>query len=147
MLKAFRDFIARGNVLDLAVGVIIGAAFGKIVSSLVSDVLMPPLGLILGKIDFSNLFVNLGDKPVATIDEAKKANVPTLNYGQFIDNVIQFVILAFCVFLIVELVSKVQKKPAPPVTTKPCPFCAESIPLAAKKCGHCTSDLPTTAAV
>jgi large conductance mechanosensitive channel len=147
MLKAFRDFIARGNVLDLAVGVIIGAAFGKIVSSLVSDVLMPPLGLILGKIDFSNLFVNLGDKPAATIDEAKKLNVPTLNYGQFIDNIIQFLILAFCVFLIVQLVSKFQKKAAPPTTTKPCPFCAEAIPLAAKKCGHCTSDLPATPAV
>ena len=141
MLKEFRDFIARGNVLDLAVGVIIGAAFGKIVSSLVSDVLMPPLGLILGKIDFSNLFVNLGDKPVLTIEEAKKANVPTLNYGQFIDNIIQFFILAFCVFLIVRLVGRFQKKEAPPPSTKPCPFCAENIPVAAKKCGHCTSDL------
>jgi large conductance mechanosensitive channel len=146
MLKAFRDFIARGNVLDLAVGVIIGAAFGKIVSSLVSDVLMPPLGLVLGKIDFSNLFLNLGDKPVATLEEAKKANVPTLNYGQFIDNVIQFLILAFCVFLIVQAVGKMQKKPAPAAaTTRPCPFCAEAIPLAAKKCGHCTSDLPAAA--
>jgi len=145
MLKEFRDFIARGNVLDLAVGVIIGAAFGKIVSSLVSDVLMPPLGLILGKIDFSNLFVNLGDKPVLTIEEAKKANVPTLNYGQFIDNIIQFFILAFCVFLIVRLVSRFQKKEAPAPSTKPCPFCAEAIPLAAKKCGHCTSDLTPAA--
>jgi large conductance mechanosensitive channel len=147
MRKEFRDFIARGNVLDLAVGVIIGAAFGKIVSSLVSDVLMPPLGLVLGKIDFSNLFVNLGDKPVATIEEAKKANVPTLNYGQFIDNIIQFFILAFCVFLIVRLVSRFQKKEAPPATTKPCPFCAEAIPVAAKKCGHCTSDLTPAATV
>jgi large conductance mechanosensitive channel len=143
MLKEFRDFIARGNVLDLAVGVIIGGAFGKIVSSLVSDVMMPPLGLLLGKIDFSNLFVNLGDKPVATIDEAKKANVPTLNYGAFIDNIIQFVILAFCVFMIVQLVNRFNRKPAAPTpTTKPCPFCAETIPLLAKKCGHCTSDLP-----
>src|SRR5580698_7094204 len=98
MIKEFREFIARGNVLDLAVGVIIGAAFGKIVSSLVSDVLMPPLGLILGRIDFSNLFVNLSDKPVKTIADAKAAGAPTLNYGVFIDNVIQFLILAFVVF-------------------------------------------------
>ena len=143
MLKEFRDFIARGNVIDLAVGVIIGAAFGKIVSSLVSDVLMPPLGLILGRIDFSNLFVNLGDKPVKTVAEAKAAGIPTLNYGVFIDAIIQFFILAFCVFLIVRAVTKIYKKEpaATAPTAKPCPFCAENIPLAAKKCGHCTSDL------
>jgi large conductance mechanosensitive channel len=140
MIKDFREFIARGNVIDLAVGVIIGGAFGKIVSSLVSDILMPPLGLVLGKIDFSNLFVNLGDKPVKTMAEAKAAGVPTLNYGQFIDNIIQFFILAFVVFLIVRAVTKLYK-PAPAVTTKPCPHCAEAIPLAAKKCGHCTTDL------
>ena len=138
MLKEFREFIARGNVIDLAVGVIIGAAFGKIVSSLVSDVIMPPLGLVLGKIDFSNLFINMSDKPVKTIAEAKAANVPTLNYGVFIDNIIQFFILAFVVFLMVRLVGRVYKKSE---TTRPCPFCAEAIPLAAKKCGHCTSDL------
>src|ERR1700733_1219867 len=102
--KEFRDFIARGNVVDLAVGVIVGGAFGKIVSSLVSDVLMPPIGLVIGKIDFSNLFINLGDKPVKTIAEAKAAGVPTLNYGQFLDAVIQFVILAFVVFLVVQAV-------------------------------------------
>ena len=144
MIKEFRDFIARGNVIDLAVGVIIGGAFGKIVSSLVSDVLMPPLGLLLGKIDFSNLFVNLGDKPAKTLADAKLAGVPTLNYGQFIDNIIQFFILAFVVFLIVRAVTKFYK-PAPAVTTKPCPFCAEAIPLPAKKCGHCTSDLAPAA--
>jgi|HubBroStandDraft_6_1064221.scaffolds.fasta_scaffold160439_2 large conductance mechanosensitive channel len=143
MIKEFREFIARGNVIDLAVGVIIGGAFGKIVSSLVSDVLMPPLGLLLGKIDFSNLFFNLGDKPVRTLAEAKAAGVPTLNYGQFIDNVIQFFILAFVVFLIVRAVTRLYK---PAVTTKPCPFCAEAIPIAAKKCGHCTTDLATAAA-
>lgn len=139
MLKGFREFIARGNVVDLAVGVIIGGAFGKIVSSLVSDVLMPPLGLILGKIDFSNLFINLGDKPVKTLAEAKAAGVPTVNYGQFIDAVIQFVILAFVVYLVVRAVAKVYKPTA--VTTKTCAFCAETIPLAAKRCGHCTSEL------
>jgi len=144
MIKEFREFIARGNVIDLAVGVIIGGAFGKIVSSLVSDVLMPPLGLVLGRIDFSNLFVNLGNTPVKTLAEAKAANVPTLNYGQFIDAIIQFFILAFVVFLVVRAVSKIHKAPAAAVTTKPCPYCAEAIPLAAKKCGHCTSDLAVT---
>jgi large conductance mechanosensitive channel len=138
MFKEFREFIARGNVIDLAVGVIIGGAFGKIVSSLVSDVVMPPLGLVLGKIDFSNLFINLSEKPVRTIAEAKAEGIPTINYGVFIDNVIQFFILAFVVFLMVRLVSRVYRKSD---TTRPCPFCAEAIPLAAKKCGHCTSDL------
>jgi large conductance mechanosensitive channel len=142
MLKEFREFIARGNVVDLAVGVIIGGAFGKIVSSLVSDVLMPPLGLLLGRIDFSNLFVNLGDKPARTVAEAKAAGVPTVNYGVFIDTVIQFIILAFVVFLVVRGVGKVYKAA---VTTKPCPFCAENIPLAAKRCGHCTSQLEAKA--
>jgi large conductance mechanosensitive channel len=146
MLKDFREFIARGNVIDLAVGVIIGGAFGKIVSSLVSDVLMPPLGLILGRIDFSNLFVNLSDKPAKTMAEAKAAGIPTINYGVFIDSVIQFFILAFVVFLLVRAVTQVYKKPEATATMKPCPFCAENIPLAAKKCGHCTSDLSPTAA-
>jgi large conductance mechanosensitive channel len=141
MFKEFREFIARGNVMDLAVGVIIGAAFGKIVSSLVSDVIMPPIGLVMGRIDFSNLFINLGDKPVKTVAEAKAAGVPTLNYGQFLDAVLQFFILAFCVFLIVRAVGKIYK--APVATTKTCPHCAETIPLAAKKCGKCTSDLAT----
>jgi large conductance mechanosensitive channel len=140
MVKEFRDFIARGNVMDLAVGVIIGAAFGKIVSSLVSDLLMPPLGLLLGRIDFSGLFINLGDKPVKTLAEAKQVGAPTINYGVFLDNVIQFLILAFVVFLIVKAVSKVH---APKASTKVCPHCAESIPVAAHKCGHCTSDLAT----
>jgi len=144
VFKEFKTFILRGNVLDLAVGVIIGGAFGKIVGSLVRDILMPPLGLLLGKIDFSNLFLNLGDKPVKTLAEAKAANVPTWNYGQFIDNVIQFFILAFVVFLIVRLVTKFHKAPEPTITTKSCPQCAETIPLAAKKCGHCTSDLVAT---
>ena len=142
MLKAFREFVARGNVIDLAVGVIIGAAFGKIVSSLVSDVLMPPLGLVLGKIDFSSLFINLSDKPVRTLAEAKAAGVPTINYGIFVDNVIQFFILAFVVFMLVQGVSRIYKKPA--AATKPCPFCAEAIPVAARKCGHCTADLQMT---
>jgi large conductance mechanosensitive channel len=143
MLKDFREFIARGNVVDLAVGVIIGGAFGKIVTSLVTDVLMPPLGLLLGHIDFSNLFINLGDKPVKTVAEAKAAGVPTINYGVFLDSLIQFLIVAVVVFLIVRIVNRVYRKPTPAPTTKPCPFCAESIPLGATKCGHCTSDLPS----
>jgi large conductance mechanosensitive channel len=141
MLKEFREFIARGNVVDLAVGVIIGGAFGKIVSSLVSDLVMPPIGLLLGKVDFSNLFVNLSDKPVKTLAEAKAANVPTINFGVFIDSIVQFLIVSFVVFLAVKGVDRVYKKPA--ATTKTCPFCAESIPLAARKCGKCTSDLAT----
>jgi large conductance mechanosensitive channel len=144
MFKEFREFIARGNVIDLAVGVIIGGAFGKIVSSLVSDVLMPPLGLLLGRIDFSNLFINLSPKPVATIAEAKAAGTPTINYGVFIDNVIQFLILAFVVFLLVRAVNRLYPRPAAPKAMKECPHCAEPVPLAAKKCGHCTSDLATT---
>jgi large conductance mechanosensitive channel len=144
MLKEFRDFIARGNVIDLAVGVIIGGAFGKITSSLVSDIVMPPLGLLIGKIDFSNLFINLSDKPVKTIAEAKAANVPTINYGVFLDAVVQFFILAFVVFLVVRGFDRVYKRAAPP--TKECPFCAENIPAAAKKCGKCTSDLTPAAA-
>jgi len=141
MLKEFRDFIARGNVIDLAVGVIIGGAFAKIVSSLVSDVLMPPLGLVLGKIDFSDLFINLGAKPVSTLAEAKAAGVPTVNYGLFIDNVIQFFILAFIVFFLVRGVNRLYRKPASAPSTRPCPYCAESIPLVARRCGHCTSEL------
>jgi large conductance mechanosensitive channel len=140
MLKDFREFIARGNVIDLAVGVIIGAAFGKIVSSLVSDIVMPPLGLLLGHIDFSSLFINLSDKPARTLAEAKAAGIPTINYGVFVDSVIQFFILAFVVFLMVRAVGRVYKAGE---TTKPCPFCAEKIPLAAKRCGHCTSNLET----
>jgi large conductance mechanosensitive channel len=146
MLKEFRDFIARGNVIDLAVGVIIGAAFGKIVSSLVSDILMPPLGLVLGRIDFSSLFLNLGNTPVKTLAEAKAAGEPTVNYGLFIDNVIQFFILAFIVFLLVRAVNRLYPKPSAATTTKTCPFCAESIPLGARKCGKCTSDLAAAAA-
>jgi large conductance mechanosensitive channel len=141
MLKDFRDFISRGNVVDLAVGVIIGGAFGKIVSSLVSDVMMPPLGLLVGRIDFSNLFINLGDKPVKTVAEAKAANVPTLNYGTFLDALIQFIIMALVVFLLVRGVNKISRRTPPAAATKSCPFCAESIPVAAKKCGHCTTEL------
>ena len=139
MLKEFKEFAMRGNVLDLAVGVILGAAFGKIVASLVDDVLMPPLGRVLGRVDFSNLFINLSDKSFETLAAAKGAGAPTLNYGNFINTIINFVIVAFSIFLLVRSVNRWMPKPPAPVTTKDCPQCAMPIPVSAKKCGHCTS--------
>ncbi len=139
MLKEFKEFAMRGSVLDLAVGVIIGAAFGKVVSSLVDDVIMPPIGRLLGHVDFSNLFINLSDKPYESLAAAKTAGAPTLNYGNFLNTIISFLIVAFAVFLLVRSVNKWMPKPAPPVTTRDCPQCAMPIPVAAKKCGHCTS--------
>lgn len=148
MWQDFKAFIMRGNVLDLAVAVVIGAAFGAIVKSLVDDVIMPPIGLALGKVDFSNLFVLLQDgpkapPPYASLAAAKDAGAVTLNYGIFLNNIITFLIIALAVFLVVRLASKVYSKPAvaAAVTTKPCPFCATDIPLAAKRCPNCTSAL------
>lgn len=139
MLKEFKEFAMRGSVLDLAVGVIIGAAFGKVVSSLVDDVIMPPIGRLLGHVDFSNLFINLSDKSYESLAAAKTAGAPTLNYGNFLNTIISFLIVAFAVFLLVRSVNKWMPKPAPPATTRDCPQCAMPIPVAAKKCGHCTS--------
>ncbi|HET7107348.1 MAG TPA: large conductance mechanosensitive channel protein MscL [Candidatus Acidoferrum sp.] len=139
MLKEFKEFAMRGSVLDLAVGVIIGAAFGKIVASLVDDVLMPPIGQLLGKVDFSSLFINLSGTHFDSLKAAKEAGKATLNYGNFVNTVINFVIVAFVVFLVVRMVNRWMPKPAAPVTTKDCPQCAMAIPVAAKKCGHCTS--------
>ena len=139
MFKEFKEFAMRGSVLDLAVGVILGAAFGKIVSSMVDDILMPPIGRILGKVDFSSLFINLSDKSFDTLAAAKAAGAPTLNYGNFINTIINFLIVAFCIFLVVRSVNKWLPKPPAPVTTKDCPQCAMPIPISAKKCGHCTS--------
>ena len=143
MLKEFKEFAMRGSVVDLAVGVIIGAAFGKIVSSLVEDVMMPPIGRLLGHIDFSGLFINLSDKSYETLAAAKAAGAPTLNYGIFLNSVINFLIVAFFVFLVVQQVNRWTKKPAPTAapTTKECPQCAMTIPIAAKRCGHCTSQV------
>ncbi len=143
MLKEFKEFAMRGNVMDLAVGVIIGAAFGKIVTSLVEDVLMPPIGQLAGKVDFSGLFISLSGKPYDTLKAAKEAGVATLNYGIFLNNVINFLIVAFVVFLVVQEMNRLTRKPAPAVVpaTKDCPQCAMPIPLAAKRCGHCTSQL------
>ncbi len=138
MFKEFKEFAMRGSVLDLAVGVIIGAAFGKVVSSLVDNVLMPPLGRLIGKVDFSNLYLNLSETHYDTLAEAK-AHGAALSYGNFINTIINFVIVAFAIFLLVRAVNKWLPKPPAPVTTKDCPQCAMKIPVAAKKCGHCTS--------
>lgn len=146
MLKEFKAFVMKGNVLDLAVGIIIGAAFGKVVTSFVSDILMPPVGLLLGKVDFSNLFINLSGKSFDTLVEAKKAGAPTLNYGLFINTTIDFLIVGFAVFLLVKVVSRLQKQETPPPpTSKECPFCVSSIPTRATRCPFCTSTLPPAA--
>jgi large conductance mechanosensitive channel len=142
MLKEFRDFAMRGNVVDLAIGVIIGAAFGKIVTSFVSDILMPPLGLLLGSVDFSNLFLNLSATHYDSIAAAKAAGAATLNYGLFINTVIDFVIVAFAIFLLVQQLNRLARKPAPPSpTTKECPYCVSTIPLRATRCPNCTSEV------
>ena len=141
MLKEFKEFAMRGNVLDMAVGIIIGAAFGKIITSFVNDILMPPIGLLLGKVDFSNLFVNLSAQSFNTIAEAKKAGVATINYGLFLNTVLDFVIVAFAIFLLIKQVNKLNRKPAPAPTTRDCPYCLSAIPIAAVRCAHCTSQL------
>jgi len=145
MLKEFKAFAMRGNVLDMAVGIILGAAFGKIIASLVDDLIMPPVGRLVGHVDFSNLFINLGETPYASIAEAKAHGAATLNYGMFLNTIVNFLIVAFAVFLLVRSVNRwvAQPKAAAPAapTSKDCPQCAMPIPLAAKKCGHCTSQL------
>ena len=141
MLKDFKEFIMRGNVLDLAVGIIIGGGFGKIVSSLVSDILMPPLGLLLGKINFSDLFINLSDTSYPTVAAAKAAGAPTLNYGLFINSIVDFVIVAFAIYLMIVQVNRFKKKPEAEPETKDCPYCISKIPINAVRCPHCTSNL------
>jgi large conductance mechanosensitive channel len=142
MLKEFKDFAMKGNVLDMAIGVIIGGAFGKIVSSLVSDVMMPPIGLLLGKVDFSSLFINLSGTPQPSLTAAKAAGAPTINYGVFLQATFDFIIIAFVIFILVKQVNRL-KKPAPTAapTTKDCPQCLSTIPLKATKCAHCTSNV------
>ncbi len=144
MFKEFREFAMRGNVVDLAIGIIIGGAFGKIVTSFVNDILMPPIGLLLGKVDFSNLFVGLSGKTFSTLQEAKAAGAATINYGLFINTVLDFVIVAFAVFLLVKQINRLKREeqPAPEApTTRECPFCLSVIPLKAMRCPHCTSEL------
>jgi large conductance mechanosensitive channel len=143
MLKEFKEFAMKGNVLDMAVGIIIGAAFGKIITSFVSDVLMPPIGLLLGKVDFSNLFINLSGQSYATLKDAKTAGAATINYGVFFNTVLDFVIVAFAIFLLIRQVNRMKREQAaPPVpTTKECSYCLSAIPIKATRCPHCTSDL------
>lgn len=131
----------RGNVLDMAVGVVIGAAFGKIVSAFVANILTPPLGLLLGRMDFSNLFINLSDQNVATLAEAKAANVPVLAYGVFLNAVVDFVIVAFAIFLLVKQVNRFQEKPAAPKPERKCPFCFSTVHEEATRCPSCTSEI------
>jgi large conductance mechanosensitive channel len=142
MIKEFKQFIMRGNVLDLAVGIIIGGAFGKIISSLVDDIIMPPIGLLLGKVDFASLFISLDGKSYASLTAAKDAGAATLNYGLFFNTVINFLIVAFAIFLLIKQVNRLQK-PAPveAPATKDCPYCQTAIPTKATRCPHCTSQL------
>jgi large conductance mechanosensitive channel len=141
MYNEFKAFIMRGNVIDLAIGVVIGAAFGKIVASFVEDVLMPPIGLALGKVDFSNLFINLSGKDYPSVAAAKQAGAATLNYGIFFNNILNFLIIAFVIFLLIKQINRMQQPAPAAASTKECPHCLSTIPLNATKCAHCTSDL------
>jgi large conductance mechanosensitive channel len=141
VFKEFKEFAVRGNVLDLAVGLVIGAAFGKIVNSLVNDVLMPPMGLVIKRVDFKELFLNLSGVPYRTIAEAKAAGAPTLNYGIFLNTILEFMIVAFAIFLIIRTANRMRAQAAP--LTQECSFCHMNIPLPAIRCPHCTSQLGT----
>jgi large conductance mechanosensitive channel len=142
VLKEFKEFAVKGNVVDLAIGIIIGAAFGKIVTSFVNDILMPPIGKLLGGFDFSNLFINLSDKSVTTLAEAKAAGIATINYGLFLNTLIDFTIVAAAVFLLVRQINRLKKEePAAAPATKECPYCLNVVPVNATRCGHCTSEL------
>jgi large conductance mechanosensitive channel len=141
-VSEFKEFAMKGNVLDMAIGIIIGVAFGGIISSLVKDIIMPPIGMITGGINFSDLFFALDGKTYASLAEAQAAAAPTINYGLFINAIINFLIVALAIFMLIRQVNAMKKKPAPPEpNTKECPYCKESIPKAAVKCSHCTSDL------
>jgi len=150
MLKEFKEFIMRGNVVDMAVGIIIGAAFGAIVTSLVNDVIMPPIGLLLGNVDFANLFILLKEgtpgKPYASLADAQAAGAVTINYGTFINSVIAFLIVAFVIFLLIRNINRLRREAeeelAAEPTTQECPFCRSTIPLGAVRCAYCTSQLP-----
>ncbi len=142
MRKEFKEFVMRGNVVDMAVGIILGAAFGKIVGSFVEDILMPPLGRLIGKVDFANRFISLSGQPYDTLAAAKAAGAATLNYGIFLNTVINFLIVAFAIFLFVRQVNRLKKQPVPAAaTTKDCPYCLSAVALNATRCAHCTSEL------
>jgi large conductance mechanosensitive channel len=143
MLMEFKDFIMKGNVVDMAVGIVIGVAFGKIVTSLVNDIIMPPIGLLLGKVDFKNLYINLSGQTFTSLDAAQAAGAPTINYGLFLNTVLDFIIVAFVIFLVIHMMSRI-KKPlvkAPEPKTKDCPYCVSTIPIKATRCPNCTSEL------
>lgn len=140
MFKEFKEFISKGSAIDLAVGIVIGAAFTAIVNSLVKDVIMPPIGLLLGKVDFESLFVNLSDQPFTSLAAAREAGAPVIAYGAFLNAIISFLIVAFVVFLLVRGVNRLRRQPEP--STRDCPFCLESVGIAATRCPHCTSELP-----
>jgi large conductance mechanosensitive channel len=148
MLKEFRDFAARGNVIDLAVGIIIGAAFGKIVTSVVNDLIMPPVGMALGQVNFSDLFIALDGAAYASLAAAEAAGAPTLNYGRFLNTIFEFLIVAFAVFLLVKQVNRLKSAPptAPQEDARDCPFCVSRIPIKATRCPHCTSAITMPAA-
>ena len=149
ILKEFREFVLRGNVIDMAVGIIVGASFGKIVSSLVNDILMPPLGMLLGSVDFSNIYINLSGKSFVSLSAAKAAGAPTINIGLFLNNVFDFTIVAFALFFTIKQINilRTQKKKDEPIpadiipTKKQCPYCYFDIPVEAVKCGHCGSEM------
>lgn len=143
MMKEFKEFAVKGNVIDLAVGVIIGGAFGKIVTSFVSDVVMPPLGIMMGRVNFSDLFIDLSGKGYASLKAAKDAGAPVISYGLFINTVVDFTIIAFVIFMVIKQINRFKKEavPAPP-KTKECPFCCSAIPIPASRCPQCTSALP-----
>jgi large conductance mechanosensitive channel len=143
LFKEFREFIARGNVVDLAVAVIIGAAFGRIITSLVEGVIMPPVGLLIGKADFSNLFIDISgvSPPPVSLADAQLRGLPVIAYGRFINDIVNFLIVAFVIFLIVKAVNRLRAAPPPPPNTKDCPFCITPIPLAARRCPACTSEV------
>jgi large conductance mechanosensitive channel len=147
MLREFKEFLARGNVIDLAIAVVIGAAFGRIVTSLVEGVIMPPIGLLLGNVDFSNLFIDLSRRqpPAASLLEAQAQGRPVIAYGQFFNDVISFLIIALVIFLIIRAINRLRAAPPPPPNTQDCPYCLTAIPLGAQRCAACCADLPARA--
>lgn len=147
MLKEFKEFALRGSVLDMAIGIILGVAFGKIITSFVEDILMPPLGLLIGKVDFSNLFFSLTGRHFDSVAAAKAAGAPTLNYGMFVNNVLNFLLIAFAIFLLIRQVNRFKRQaPASAPSMRECPYCCASIPLKASRCSSCTSEVPKIAA-
>jgi large conductance mechanosensitive channel len=145
MWKEFKQFITRGNVIDLAIGVVVGAAFGKIVTSFVNDILMPPIGLLLGQVNFANMFIPLSGGTYATLEEAQAAGAVTINYGIFINTIIDFLIITFVIFVLIKQVNRLKRpKPAATPDTKACPYCLSTIPAKASRCPHCTSELEIT---